>query len=179
MLPGTAPSSQALPGSAQHHSAAAHHAQTVSAAARRVAQPSSPPGCAISRLGCRIGTFPGPHAALHPLRLPPVFILRPWRIGCRPGREHEESGPRLANQTPPKPGELWGQRLASDLLLPAGSAQHCPALSGNGIPLCLCCPGMGCSEGQEATMEFCPCPEAWVTQQPAGDSQPWGQSTPS
>lgn len=71
-------------------------------------------GCAIGRPGCRIGTFPGPRAAQHPLLLPPLFILRSWRIGCRPGHEHEESVPWLANQTPPKPGELQGQRSASD-----------------------------------------------------------------
>lgn len=144
MLPGTAPSSEALPDSAQHHSQAQqrHTMPRRSVPQRGEARGPTmfPPGCAIGRLGCRIGTFPGPHAALHPLRLPPVFILRPWRIGCRPGREHEESRPRLANQTPPKPGELWGQRLASDPLLPAGSAQHNssgPLLQGMASP-CAC-----------------------------------------
>lgn len=73
-------------------------------------------GCAIGRPGCRIGTFPGPHAAQHPLLLPPLFILWRWRIGCQPGREHEESVPWLANQTAPKPRELRGRRSASDPL---------------------------------------------------------------
>lgn len=110
----------------QHSITQQRHAMPRRSVPQRGVWPSHvpPPGCAIGRLGCRIGTFPGPHAALHPLHLPPVFILQPWRIGCRPGREHEESGPQLANQTPPKPGELWGQRLASDLLLPDSSAQY-------------------------------------------------------
>lgn len=42
----------------------------------------------------------GPGAAQHPLLRPALFILLCRRIGCR----HEESAPRLANQTPAKPG---------------------------------------------------------------------------
>lgn len=60
--------------------------------------------------------IPGAPAAPHPLLPPAVFILRPGGIGCRPGREHQESGPWQTNQTPPKPGEPRGQRAASQLL---------------------------------------------------------------
>lgn len=93
-------------------------------------------GCAILGPGCSIGTFPGPRAAPHPLLPPAVFILRPGRIGCWPGREHQESVPWQTNQTPPKPGEPQGQRSASELLpiLDGSATQGGAAPAGNSIP---------------------------------------------
>lgn len=93
-------------------------------------------GCAIPKPGCSIGTFPGPRAAPHPLLPPAVFILRPGGIGCRPGREHQESGPWQTNQTPPKPGEPRGQRSALELLPILGSSamQGEADPAGNSVP---------------------------------------------
>lgn len=97
-------------------------------------------GCAILKAGCSIGTFPRPRAAPHPLLPPAVFILRPGGIGCRPGREHQESGPWQTNQTPPKPGEPQGQRSALELLpiLDGSVTQGEAAPAGNSIPSHVC-----------------------------------------
>lgn len=100
-----------------------------------------------------------------PFVLPPLFILRPWRIGCRPGCEHEESVPWLANQTPPKPEELQGQCSASDLLphqqepswlyrkgrSPKSIQHHSPAplRLGTASLLCLPCPEWDNGEGHD------------------------------
>lgn len=121
--------------------------------------------------------IPGAPGAPHPLLPPAVFILRPGGIGCRPGREHQESRPWQTNQTPPKPGEPQGQRgfVASSILdgsatlgeaAPAGnSILPMPATSANPetwaahlgtaaslrnsgmCPYCPMCPSLGC---------FCP-----------------------
>lgn len=123
MLPGTAPSSQALPGSAQHHSAAAHHAQTVSAAARRVAQPCSPPGCAIAGWAAASAHSRGPTPLCTPFAFLPCLSFGPG--GLAAGRAASTRNPGHGSLTKHRlsPGSCgasaWLQICSFQLALPS------------------------------------------------------------